>query len=328
MSRPSATVRTFIMAVLVGASLLSASVHADEPPIPRIGALVLPLATSPFEEGLRDGLRELGYIEGKNIVIEWRRSGVTNEELRLLAADLTRSKVQVIVVYGTPATRAVLEATTTIPVVFGSGAPVESGLAASLARPGGNATGVSVIITELTEKRLELLHQVAPRARRIAYLTNSSNPIAAAQLDAALKAARTLGLELLTLDARNADELDTVLGAMVRSQANGVLIGADPLLDASRSKIAAAVRKARLPAISPFREYHDEGVLLSYGTNQAEVGRKMAVYVDKILKGAKPSELPIEQMSKYDLIIDLRVAREMGIHVPQELLLRADEVIR
>jgi len=313
---------------IVGAILLFAQLHADELPTPRIGALVLPLGRSPFDEGLRQGLREFGYIEGKTIVIEWRRSLGPDEELRKLAADLARSKAQVIVVYGTPATRAVLEATTTIPVVFGSGAPVESGLVPSLARPGGNATGVSVIITELTEKRLELLHQVAPRARRIAYLMNSSNPIAAAQLDAALKAARTLGLELLTLDARNADELDTRLAAMVRSEANGVLIGADPLLDASRSKIAAAVRKARLPAISPFREYHDEGVLLSYGTNQAEVGRKMAGYIHKILKGAKPSDLPIEQLSNYVLVIDLRVARLLGLKISRELQMRADEVIR
>ena len=328
MSRPSAFPSLLVIAGIVGAILLFEQSRADELQTPRIGALVLPLATSPFDDGLREGLREFGYIEGKTIVIEWRRSAGPDEELRKLAAELARSKAQVIVVYGTPATRAVLEATTTVPVVFGSGAPVESGLVPSLARPGGNATGVSVIVTELTEKRLELLHQVAPRARRIAHLTNSSNPIAAAQLDAALKAARTLGLELLTLDARNADELDTVLGALLRIEANAVFIGADPLLDASRSKIARAVRKAGLPAISPFRQYHDEGVLLSYGTNQAEVGRMMAGYIHKILKGAKPSDLPIEQLSKYVLVIDLRVARQLGLKISRELQMRADEVIR
>ena len=313
--------------MLVAASLLCAS-RADESQIPRIGALVLPLGTSPFEEGFRDGLREANYIEGKNIVIEWRRFGVANEELRSLAVDLVRSKVQLIVAYGTPAARAVLEATTTIPVVFASGAPLASGLATSLARPDRNGTGLSGSSAELTAKHLELLHQIVPRARRIAYLTNPSNPIAVPQLQEAQQAAQMLGLQLIILDARNVDELDAVLRSIHRNVADGILIAPDPLLDANRSKIAQILHKARLPAISPFRQYHDQGVLMSYGADLREVGRKMAAYVVKIIKGAKPSDLPIEQMSKYELVIDLRVANELRIKVPQELLLRADEVVR
>ena len=248
--------------------------------------------------------------------------------MRSLATDLVHAKMDVIVVYGTPAARAALGATGTIPVVFLSGDPVASGVAASLARPGHNGTGVSGVLTELTAKRLELLFQVVPRARRIAYLTNSSNPAATPQREAAQKAARTLGVQLIYLDARNADELTVALGAMPRSAANGVLISGDALLHANKPRIAHAVREARLPSVSPYKDYHEEGVLMSYGPNLIAVGRKLAVYVDKILKGAKPADLPIEEMSTYELVINLRVARELGLKVPQELLLRADEVIR
>jgi putative ABC transport system substrate-binding protein len=205
---------------------------------------------------------------------------------------------------------------------------VASGLANSIARPGRNATGVSGVLTELTAKRLELLRQVVPRARRIAYLTNSSNPTAAPQRESAQKAARTLGVQLVYLDARNVDELTSALGAISRSAANGVLISGDALLHANKARIAQAVRKARLPSVSPYRDYHEEGVLMSYGPSLITVGRKLAVYVDKILKGAKPADLPIEEMSTYELVINLRIAREIGVTVPQSLLLRADEVIR
>jgi len=327
-SKPSAAVRSCITVVSVCASLLSTAVLPDEPPIPRIAALVLPLATSPFEDGFRDGLREMNYIEGKNILIEWRRSVATNEELRLAAVDLVSSKVQVIVVYGTPAARAVLDATTTIPVVFVSGAPLASGLATSIARPDRNGTGVSGEVVERTAKSLELLHQVVPRARRIAYLRNSSNPITAPNLEQAQKAAQSLGLHLITLDARNAKELNAALGTIHRTAADAVLIGADPLLDANGSEIARVVRKARLPAISPFRQYHDQGVLMSYGPNIKVMGRKAAGYVVKIIRGAKPSDLPIEEDLKFELVIDLRVARELGLKVPPDVLFRADEVIR
>ena len=319
---------SLITAAVVVTALLSAPAVADQPAIPRIGVLVLPIANSPDEAGLRDGLRELGYVEGTNIFIDLRRSTGASENQRSVVADLARSKPDVLVVFSTIATRAALEATTTIPIVFLSADPVTSGLAQSLAHPGGNATGVSVVLTELTAKRLEFLRLLVPRARRIACLMNSSNPAGVQQLEAAQQAARALGVQLVTLDARNAVELDAALRALQRHAADAVLVTGDILFRVNRSKVTQAVRKARLPATFPFREYHEDGALMSYGPNLREVGRKMAVYVDKILKGAKPADLPIEQMSKYELIIDLRVARELNLNVPQDLLLRADEVMK
>jgi putative ABC transport system substrate-binding protein len=320
------TVRCLIMALVVGAVLGSRTAYADQlATVPRIGALIYP--NPPVEEGLREGLRELGYIEGKSIVIEWRYAR-TEEQLHPAATELAHSKPDVIVAFGTPATRAALAATATIPVVFSSGDPVATGFAASLAKPGGNGTGLSVLTTELIAKRLELLHQLAPRARRIGCLINPANPLGALQFEEAQKAARTLGLQLLKLDARNAGELDAVLRAMPRSGAHAVLITGDGFFYMNRAKIAAATRKAGLPAMAPSKEYQADGLLVSYGPSLKEAARKMAAYVDKILKGENPADLPIEQISNYELVINLRVARAMGLKVPQELLLRADEVIR
>ena len=284
-------------------------------------------AWSSGEQGLRDGLRELGYINGKSIVIEWRRSLGTDKELRSLASELASAKVELIVAFSTPAARAVFQ-TTTVPVVFLVGDPVGTGLAASMAHPGGRGTGVSMLNRELTGKRMELLQQVTPGIRRIVFLMNPSNPLDARMLEEAQKAARTLSVKLETLGVRNADEIDAALRAMPRGAADGVVVSPDLLFVQNKNKIAQAVRKAKLVAIFPYKENHDDGVLMSYGANVTEGARKVAVYVDRVLKGAKPSELPIEQMSKYELIIDLRVARAMGIEVPQDLLLRADEVIR
>jgi putative tryptophan/tyrosine transport system substrate-binding protein len=308
-------------------ALLAGVAYADQPPgIPRIGVLMPPVTS--MEEGLRQGLRELGYIEGKSIVIEWRRSTGTREELQLLAADLIRSKVELIVTAGTAATSAAMETTTTVPVLFHVGNPVASGFAASLARPGGNGTGVSVISAELTPKRLELLHLLVRRAKRIVYLRNPSNPMAQQLLDEVQKAALILGLRVETLDARNVPEIDAALDKLRRSAANGCLVGGDLLYLAEKARISRAIRENRMPAVFAYREFHEDGALMSYGPSLKATMRSVAPYVDKILKGAKPADLPIEQISKFQLVIDLRVAREMGITVPQELLFRADEVIR
>jgi len=305
------------------------SAYPEQPAIPRIGVVVPPVANSPYETGLlRDGLRDLGYSEGKNIIVEWRRSTGAIRDQQALVTALVRSRPAVVVVFSTVAARAALEASAKTPVVFLSGDPVLSGLADSLARPGRNATGVSVVLTELTAKRLELLLEVAPRARRIACLVNSANPAGQQQLDATRKAALKLGVQIVALDARNEGELDTVLRALSRSEADGILVTGDILFRANKSKVTQAVRRARLPATFPFKEYHDDGALMSYGTDPREDARMMAGYVAKILNGAAPSDIPIEQVSKYELIIDLRVAREQGVKVPQELLLRADGVIR
>ena len=321
------TTRSRILGIAIGTALLSPPALADQPVTPRIGVLVAS-GNSRWDEGLRNGLHDLGYVEGKTIVIDWRRSAGTVEDLRSAAAELVRSKVDLLVASGTPAARAALEATSAIPVVFTAGDPVASGLAGSLARPGGNGTGVATLTTELIAKCLELLHEVVPGARRIVYLKNSSNPNDARQLEEAQKGARTLGVRLVTLDARNAGELDAALRTVPRSGADGVLVAGDFLFATNERKIARTVRKAKLPAIVSWMQNPDDGLLMSYGVNLKELGRHAAIFVDKILKGAKPADLPIEQINKYELVIDLRVANEQGIKVPQELLLRADEVIR
>ncbi len=315
---------TVAIAVLLGAAADSAA-PAD---LPRIGFLTPIPETGTDQEGFRQGLRELGYVEGKNIVIDWRR-GETGQELQALAEALVKGKVNVIVTTGTPATKAAMQGTATIPVVFaGIGDPMASGFAVSLAKPGRNGTGVSVVSTELNPKRLEFLHQLAPKARRITWLLNSSNPLTATLLEENEIAARTLGVRLQTRDARNGRELDAVLRSLDKNPPEAILVGGDLLYLAHKEKVAAAVRKSRVPAIFASEGYHEHGALMSYGPSLREAGRLAAVYVDKILKGASPSELPIQQISRYELIIDLRLARELGIDVPRELLVRADKVIR
>jgi putative ABC transport system substrate-binding protein len=323
-SATSLTAHGLTVVVMIGAAMLPASAHAEQPPImSRIGVLDVPV-----EALLRQSLREHGYIEGKNVVIEAHYSNGNDQELQWLAAELVRSRVDVIVTSGTLAARAALAATATIPVVFTAGDPIIAGLVASLARPGGNATGLSVLSVELTAKRLELLHELVPHARRIALLMNPSSPIGALQLEEARKAGRIFGVQLIAVNARNGTELDTALRALSRSAADGILVTSDIFLQVNKAKIAQAVRKAKLPGVFPYRQNLEGGTLASYGPDLEDVVRRLVVYVDKVLKGAKPSELPVEQISKYELIIDLRAARALGLDVPQDLLLRADEVIQ
>ena len=327
MSAAAIILRGLILGVLIAAAHPTAAGAADEPlRVPRVGGLMLSL-DSPTGEGLRDGLRELGYIEGKNIVLDSRATGATDEELRAAAIDLARSKADLILAGSTPAARAALEATT-LPIVFLVGDPIASGFAASLARPGGRATGVSMLTTELAGKRLELLRVVAPKAGRIVFMMESANPTSAWQLREAQEAARTLGVQLASLDVQAPGGIDAALSRLPRSRASGVVVAAGVVFLVNRVKIAQAVRKAKLPAIFPATEYHDAGVLMTYGPSLKNVGHVLANYVDRVLKGAKPAELPIEQISKFELVIDLREARQLGIEVPDTLLLRADKVIR
>lgn len=326
MSSSSVTSCKLLMVVALAMSLLPVA-HADPAPaVVRIGALT-PLVTTSLEEGLWQGLAELGYIEGRNLIIE-RRRAESSDGLRSAAEDLVRSKVNLIVAFGTPAARAALSATATIPVVFTSGDPVGTGLGESLAHPGGNASGVSTLSTELMPKRLELLQQVAPHVRRVILLGNPSSQLQPGVLKEARKAGEALRMQVVAVDARNSVELDAALRGLQHRASDAFMVSSDLLFLANRAKVAAAVARARLPGMFPYRDYHDVGVLMSYGASTKEMGRQAAGYVDKILKGAKPGDLPIEQSSKYDLVIDLRVARELGLKVPQELLFRADEVIR
>ena len=321
-------VRSVIAAIAIVIAS-EASVAYAEQSVHRIGVLTPPVATSPMEKALSEALRGLGYIEGTDITVEWRRSTTgEEEEYRSLAAELVASRVELIVASGSLAARAALTETT-VPVVFApAGDPVETGLAKSLAKPQGNGTGISIQARDLIAKRLELLRAFVPHARRIIYLGNSSAPIAMGVLDGAKKAARTLGVKLITLDARNAGDLEAALRAIPASEADGMVVTGDLLLMAHKAKIAEAVRQARLPAMFPVKEYHTEGVLMSYGPNLTVAMGRAAVYVDRILRGAKPSDLPIEQISKFEFIIDLRVARALKLNPPQALLLRADEILR
>jgi len=315
---------TFFGVVFGAAPFLAAAQPA--PSIARIG--ILTPQTNAAAEELRNGLRELGYIEGKHVAFEAPQFDGTTDEANRLAHDLVGSKVDVIVAGSTTAARAAMQATSDIPVVFaGLADPLVSGLASSLSKPGRNGTGVSVIATELYPKRLEMLHRLAPRAKQVAYLRTSSNPDSRL-LDTTRTAARQLGVRLQTYDARDTTELDSVLSALRADGADALLVGGNVGSAAAMEKIARFARSARLPAVFPYREWHRHDVLMSYGPSLKDVGLRSARYVDKILKGAKPAELPIEQIAKYNLVIDLRVARQTGIKVAEDLLQRADEVIR
>ena len=313
--------------VSLGLAISSAIAQATRSTtIHRIG--VLNASIPGLADALRDAFRELGYIEGKSVLMEWRQSTGTDQELQSLARQLAASDVEVIVATSTPAAQAALRATS-LRVVFASGDPVATGLAASLAKPGGRATGVSSMTTDLAAKRLELLLRAAPRKfARILYLENATNPLSGPLLEEAKAAATTLGVEIQPLDASGVRGLDSALNSIRHSGANAILVAADLLFLSNREKVAQAVQEARLPAIFPWREYHTAGVLMSYSPSMTWIGRQLAVYADKILKGANPADLPIEQVSKYELIIDLRVARSLKLKIPQEMLLQADEIIR
>jgi len=320
-----------VVAVAIAAALLLSTARAAQPPTSvRIGVLRawLPPSVEPStENGLRDGLSELGYIEGKNLTIETRLVD-SSETYESGAADVIRSRVHLIVAIGTPAARAAMSATATIPIVFASGDPIVGGLVTNLAHPGANATGVSSLTTDLMAKRLQLLQQIAPRARRVILLVNRDNPLHPAIREETQKVAPTLGIQIVALDAGNQSRLDAALRGTQRSAGDALIVTSDGFFVSNRDKIAAAVRKAKLPALVPTKDYWSDGVLMSYGPSLKEMGRRAAAYVDKILKGAKTADLPIEQSSKFELRIDLRVARELDLKVPQDLLYRADEVIR
>jgi putative ABC transport system substrate-binding protein len=307
---------------------LSASALAQAPKPVRIGIVAPPEASSPVEEGLRQGLRELGYVEGESVVIETRRPSDAYADLERTAAELKQAKVQVIVAFSTPTARAMMAATSTPVVFLAGGDPVATGLAASLARPGGNATGIALQLLELTAKRIELLHQLVPKARRIGVLVNTHNPVGLSQLKEAEAAAGSMGLRALRFDVHTGAEIEEALRSINRNTVDAVLVTGDLLLFGNKGKIAKGLREARVPAIFPNPLYHDNGVLSSFGPDVRAAASRLARYVDRIVKGAAPGDLPVEQASKHQLLIDLRVAREIKLQVPQDLLLRADEVIR
>ncbi len=277
----------------------------------------------------QQGLQELGYVVGKNILVEKRYAAGQFDRLPDLAAELIRLKVDVLVTTGTPAARAAKNATDTIPIVIGNaGDPVGTGLVASLARPGGNVTGLSVLNTEVSGKRLELLKEVVPRLSRVAVLLNPANPINPLQVAEIQSAALALGVTLLPLEVKKDDDIDRGFIAMKKERTGALIVLGDPLLEIHRTRLAELAVKNHLPAIYSLGPYVEAGGLMSYGTNFDDVYRRAAIYVDKILKGAKPADLPVEQPTKFEFIINLKAAKQIGLTIPPNVLARADRVIR
>lgn len=310
-----------------------ASVAQQQGKVRRIGFLAVrsrPTPSSPnvnYDTFVR-GMRELGYVEGKNLVIEWRYADGKYERLPGLAAELVRLKPEVIVTHSTPATQALQRATSTIPIVTAAvGDPIASGFAASLAHPGGNITGLSFITPDVYPKQLELLKSMVPALSRAAVLVDSRNARYPANLKSVQAAAQQLGVKILPVDARTPEEIERGFAAMRRERADAVIILADAFFLGQRREIAELVARNRLPSMHYYREDVEAGGLMSYGQNLADYYRRAATYVDKILKGAKPGELPIEQPTKIHLAINRKTAKALGLVIPQELLLRADEVM-
>src|SRR5262245_26760492 len=308
-----------------------AAPRAQEPPIPVVGYLEAGSLETTRENvaAIRRGLSDAGYVEGRNLGIEYRWAEDHLERLPALADDLVRRQVAAIVVTTTPAALAAKAATKSISIIFSTGAdPVESGLVASLNRPGGNITGIYNLNTTVYSKRLELLHELVPAATSIAFLVNPTNAvIAEAQTRELQVAARTLGVRLLVLNASDPSEFDAGFATLVLERAGGLLVGSDPLFSNRLDQLIALAVRHRLPTMYARRDATVAGGLMSYGTDYFDALRQVGVYVGRILKGDKPAELPVQQATKFELIINLKTVKALGLEVPPTLLARADEVI-
>lgn len=303
--------------------------HAQTGKSYRIGVLeTIPLADNPNFKALQDGLRERGYVEGRNLRFEYRAANGRGERFPALAAELVRAGVDLIVTRGTPAARAAKAATTSIPIVMATiGEPLEVGVVASLAHPGGNITGMTSFIGELSGKRVELLKETFPDTKRIASLQNMSNPITPAQWDATRQAANALGVASELLDARSADDIPRAFATYVERKCDALTVGLDALIQAQLKMIIELAGRHRIPVVYPSREFVDAGGLMSYGVNYPDLYFRSAGLIDKIFKGAKAGDLPVEQPRKLDLLVSLKTARALGLAIPPSLIARADEVV-
>ena len=322
--------REFITFVGSAAVAWPLAARAQQPALPVVGYLS---AGSPDSNvgvaGFRKGFAEMGYVEGQNVAIEYRWALGRYDRLPALAADLVRRRVAVIVAAGGPASLAAKSATATIPIVFGTGGdPIELGLVASLDRPGGNATGASFLTQELTAKRIELLHEIVPAATLIGILLNPTNSLSEAQRREAEIAARILGVRLVIANASTASEIEAAFAILVEQRIGALLVAGDPLfISVMRDQLVALTARHAVPAIYEARENVDAGGLMSYGTSILDANRLSGVYTGRILKGEKPADLPVQQSTKVELVINLKTAKALGITVPQLLLGRVDEVI-
>ncbi len=327
--------RTFLCGLTLGTLSAPLAAAAQPPKIARIGYLVTGSLESPEvrvrRDAFRTGLRELGYVEGQNIVIEYRGADGKIERLLGLATELTRLRVDLIMAVATPAARAAQQATTAIPIVATAmGDPVRDGLVASLARPGGNVTGTTFLGPELVPKRLELLKQALPRVSRVAGLWHPgafSERTMRDMLKETEAAAGTLGVQLQLVGVRSPDEFDRAFATMTRERADALITFPSTMLFAEGKRIVDLAAKHRLPSMFNAREFVDLGGLIAYGASILDLNRRAATYVDRILKGAKPGDLPVEQPTKFELVLNLKTAKALGLTIPQTLLLRADQVI-
>jgi putative tryptophan/tyrosine transport system substrate-binding protein len=296
--------------------------------VPHIGILAPTTCSHPNYQALREGLRALGYVEGKTIIIECREAAGRYERVPALAAELVRLKVDVLVTDGLSPARAAKQATKTIPIVMGTvGDPVGAGLVHSLAQPGANITGLTLATAELNTKRLEFLRALTPESTHVAVLTNPGNPGSALAVRETQAAARSLGLTLHVVEARSPEALDRAFAEMLKEQVKAVVILPDPILADQSTRAADLAAKYRLPAVGEARKFAEAGGLLAYGPRSEENFRRAASLVDKILKGAKPADLPVEQPTKLELVINLKTAKALGLTIPPSLLARADQVI-
>ncbi len=326
--------RRDLIIALGGALAWPLAARAQQKAMPVVGFLstgnASPGPVAPLVAAFRQGLSETGYVEGQNVAIEYRWAEGHYDRLPALAADLVGRKVDVIVsTGGTPTALAAKNATSTIPIVFRAGGdPVGDGLVASLARPGGNLTGVSMLIDELTPKRLELLSELVPQAKVIALLVNPKNPATENVMRDVQEAARVKGLQLPILKANSESEIDAAFATLVQLQAGALVVAADPFLSSRREQLVALATRYAVPAIYAWREFPEAGGLISYGSSLTTAFRQLGNYAGKILKGAKPADLPVQQSTRFELVINLKTAKARGLTIPQSLLLRADEVIQ
>ena len=301
---------------------------------PRIGwlgfGLPTTLAAVPLLDAFREGLREHGWVEGQNVLIEYRGADGRVDRYSELAAELVRLPVDVLVTSsGEPAILALKRATSTIPIVMAISAdPVGTRIVASLARPGGNVTGLTILATDVAKKRLDLLKEVVPRASRIAVLWNAAYPGKSLELEETESAARVLAVSLRPVEVRGSNDFPRAFAAIASFKPDALIVFADPLTNLERKRIVDFVLRSRLPMISEVRPFTDEGGLMTYGPSLTDMMRRAATYVDKILKGARPADLPIEQPTKFELAVNLKTAKALGLTVPPSILLRADAVIQ
>ena len=326
-------IRGVALGAVLAVSLLAAQLAADAQSarkIPRLCFLTFDPGTpqsSRFNLFFQ-GLRELGYVDGQTVSIDYLSAGGRGQEFSVLAADCVRLKADVIVVTTTPAAQAAKNATQTIPIVMHSlGDPVATGLVASLARPGGNVTGTTLLASGLSAKRLGLLKEIVPRISRVLVLSYLVDPIAAPQVKELERAAHSLGIKLLVRDIRTPDDLPAAFDAGAREGAEGVLTTAESIFVVQRDRVVHLAAQHRLPGMYPYRLMVDAGGLMAYDSYTPDLQRRAAVYVDRILKGAKPADLPVEQPTQFELVVNAKAARAIGVTIPRSILLRADRVI-